>query len=306
MNRSFVFRAKPAAWAAAALLLACGSASAALHGRNLDADASTFEAYYDDLLDITWLANAQLSETEYFGLPAEEFELHGISRSVAFDWIDAMNAADYLGYSDWRLPATLPIDGSDYVFELRGDGSSDMGASISAPGTPYAGSTASEMAHLYYVTLDNPPGLDEALDPTACFVGGCLVNRGPFDFPVPQLAIYWSGTTSPDQHGFAFHFGLGLQTAIEQGQDGNSALAWAVRDGDVSAIPAIPEPGTWALLVAGLGAIGAQTHRSRRAASDGLPSRASALIGLRRWIASHCGGTSFSSSSTSHTDRSSS
>jgi len=251
MIRSFLFRPKHGALAAAALVLACGSASAALHGRNLDADASTFEVWYDDMLNITWQANANLSLTEQFGLPGS-FDL-GIERSTAFAWIAAMNAAHYLGYSDWRLPATRPINGSDYVLELRGDGSSDVGASMSAPGTPYAGSTASEMAHLYYVTLGNLPGLDVSGDPTSCFLAGlagCLVNPGPFEIRLDRQPFFWSGTTTPDGHAFAFDFGHGLQAAVNTP---GHAFAWAVRDGDVAAIP---EPETWALLVAGLAAVG--------------------------------------------------
>jgi hypothetical protein len=250
------------ALAAAMLALACGSASAALHGRNLDADASTFEAYYDDVLKITWQANASLSSTEPFGLPGS-FEL-GIERSTAFAWIAAMNAEHYLGFSDWRLPATRPINGSDYVLELRGDGSSDVGASMSAPGTPYAGSTASEMAHLYYVTLGNLPGLDVSADPTPCFIAGpagCLVNPGPFEIRLDRQPFFWSGTTTPDGYAFAFDFGRGLQAAANTP---GHAFAWAVRDGDVAAIP---EPGTWALLVAGLVGVGAQASRRRAGTS---------------------------------------
>ena len=253
------------ALAAATLVLACGSAGAALHGRNLDADTSTFEAYYDDVLNITWMANASLSLTESFGVPGS-FDL-GIERSTAFAWIDAMNAAHYLGFADWRLPATRPINGSDYVLELRGDGSSDVGAGMSAPGTPYAGSTASEMAHLYYVTLGNLPGLDVSANPTPCFITGladCLVNPGPFDIRLDRQPYFWSGTTTPDGYAFAFDFGRGLQAAANTP---GHAFAWAVRDGDVAAIP---EPETWALLVAGLVAIGARLG-NRPAGRDEAP-----------------------------------
>ncbi len=38
-------------------------AQAALHGRNLDNDPATFEAWYDDVLDITWLADANFART---------------------------------------------------------------------------------------------------------------------------------------------------------------------------------------------------------------------------------------------------
>ena len=58
-------------------------------------------------------------------------------------------------YNDWRLPQILPLNGSSYNYTHSYDGSTDRGYNISAPGTIYVGSTASELAHLYYTTLGN-------------------------------------------------------------------------------------------------------------------------------------------------------
>src|ERR1035437_7528079 len=64
---------------------------------------------YDSDFNITWQQNANLAATNTFGVS-------GISGSGAMtggtanSWIAAMNAADYLGYSDWRLPTALNQD----------------------------------------------------------------------------------------------------------------------------------------------------------------------------------------------------
>jgi hypothetical protein len=106
---------------------------------------------YDDVLDVTWLQDANLAHIQRFGLPSKgpgdgthAFGITG-DGSMNFDtashWLVAMNAASYLGYSDWRLPTTLEPD-----------------LSCSAQGTRSSGfnCTGSEMGSLYYVSLGNP------------------------------------------------------------------------------------------------------------------------------------------------------
>ena len=73
-------------------------------------------------------------------------------------WIAGMNDANYLGFSDWRLPTVSPINGVSFNVGTAFDGTKDSGSNISAPGTIYAGSTASEMAHLFYNSLGNNSG----------------------------------------------------------------------------------------------------------------------------------------------------
>lgn len=80
------------------------------------------QAVYDNVLDITWLANANLADTEAFGLtvslnelpnPGEIGSTGRMSWFTANAWITAMNAAGgtgYLSYNDWRLPATAQPD----------------------------------------------------------------------------------------------------------------------------------------------------------------------------------------------------
>ena len=218
---------------AAALVLCAGGANAALQGRNLDANAATFEAYYDTVLNITWLADADIAKTR------------GEANEGRKNWGDAVayaTALNVFGVTGWRLPKVLPRDGSTvYNTTFTNNGSSDRGYATTGIGW----GTTSELGHMFYVTLGN-----------SAF---SLTNTAPFS----QLAAndYWTGqplgrlaTT-----GFFFNTGIGLQDTASLAF---TYKTWAVRDGDISA--PIPEPQTYALMLAGLAAIGVWVKRRRR------------------------------------------
>ena len=100
--------------------------------------------------NIYWLADTALAHQETFGVS-------GISSSGRMDWytanlwIDGMNTAEYLGFSDWRLPNTL-INDPDCTQDIEGN----------VPGTTAAGSgyhcTGSEFGHLFYEEIGATAG----------------------------------------------------------------------------------------------------------------------------------------------------
>jgi hypothetical protein len=82
----------------------------------LSADGITV---YDTVNNITWLANGNLASSNRFGLPvctttSSATPCVNPSGSMnwvgATAWVAAMNAANYLGYSDWQLPTTPLVD----------------------------------------------------------------------------------------------------------------------------------------------------------------------------------------------------
>lgn len=188
---------------------------------------------YDTDLNITWLANANLAATNTFGLATNSYIAYdGTGGSVILNngswnsgsmtwggaqmWIAAMNAANYLGYSDWRLPSTTDMGtpGCDYSYN-----GTDCGYN----------STGSEMSHLFYTELGNKGFYDTfgAAQPYG------LVNTGPFtNF---QSASYWSTEYAPaGGNGWNFNFGFGAQGFDYKGYN---YFTLAVRDGQVATAP---------------------------------------------------------------------
>lgn len=112
----------------------------------------------------------------------------------------------------WRLPHTLPINGSNYDYDWKTDGSSDNGFNMSAPGTAYEGSGASEMAYLYYNSLGNKGCVDIICNP-----GQGLENTFPFKNLIGSY--YYSETEYNGPPGtfeapaaWAFYFNRGQQS----------------------------------------------------------------------------------------------
>jgi uncharacterized protein (TIGR03437 family) len=75
---------------------------------------------YDTANNVSWLADANLPATNRFGLPLCNGSGSGVQTCVnasgsmnytaAAAWVAAMNAANYLGHTDWQLPTTPVLD----------------------------------------------------------------------------------------------------------------------------------------------------------------------------------------------------
>ena len=224
-----------------------GTWETALQPRDLDNNGSV-DAWYDTQLDITWLADANLNGQLTWG--------------DAVSWAAGLNLG---GSPGWRLPKQ-----SDFA----------NGCNDSFNGTNCGfnvDTTQTELGALFYVTLGNFAAVDTfgAIQPS----GYGITNAGPFINL--QSDAYWTG--QPDTVGngipgdtceqadtcaYFFDFGFGAQQ-IENKT--NTFYAMAVHAGDVGVVPSpVPEPGSWALLLAGLGlTVGLARRRSRAAAVAG-------------------------------------
>jgi hypothetical protein len=164
------------------------------------------QTIYDPMTNITWLANANLAATDTFGLPtcADQNTPRicvgkdgAMSWNSTAQWIANMNAAAYLGQTNWQLPplaATCPNYGCD--------------------------GSQNPMGTLYYDQLGLARGTPVVATPD--------VDVGPFNRMQPYL--YWAceGATvqSPCQAdgpapGFewSFSFGNGFQGTDILGND---------------------------------------------------------------------------------------
>ena len=158
---------------------------------------------YDTDLNITWLADANYAMTS------------GFDADGAMTWSTAMTwAADlsYGGYTDWRLPATVQPDAT------CGDQSGGDSFGYNC--------TGSEMGHLFYTELGGVARTSIATTHNANY------NL----FQNVQSSYYWSGTLYAPDTGLAWYFSFynGVQTAHLKNHNG---YAWAVRPGDVAAVP---------------------------------------------------------------------
>lgn len=224
----------------------------------------TFQAYYDSVLDVTWLANASLPKIESFGLDGDSPFPHGqMSWYTANEYLRRMNESAYLGVTTWRLPKEIPLDGIAFDLAYSTDGTTDFGQGVPHGWVNAGGEPVSELGHMYFVNLafsgtyelEKYPGSDGVLSGTAPIIG---LDDGR----------YLTSTTWPEDDRFVWAFDMlyGLRTFNGKGGPDGVALAfvWPIADGDVffdyaAATPVpvpIPAPFTLLLLSPALALIG--------------------------------------------------
>lgn len=180
------------------------NANAALISRTV----GTVAVVYDDDLNITWLADANLAASNTFDVTGVPTNTGGaLTWDEATEWIGGMNSSDggngYLGFTGWRLPTTLQ---PDPTCTIAPDGDS-RGFNCSG----------GEMGHLYYIEdiTASSPGL----------------------FSNVQSAYYWSGTEFSASNAWRFSFDNGQQGTADKSSIGLRSYAWAVHDGDIGIVP---------------------------------------------------------------------
>lgn len=202
---------------------------AALFARDLDGNLSNgHEGVYDDVLGITWLADANAG-----GL---------------MTWQDANNwAANFAinGFADWRLPSLIPVNGTNFQVDFSSgrifDGSQDASYNVGQVGSASQGFLGSEFAYHFYINLGAEAQTN--VDGSYNFPSSGIANASN----VANLALF------SNIQGFAYWLGLeysGDTTAawdffVNDGfQDisgkGNLFAAWAVHNGDIGTVVPIP------------------------------------------------------------------
>lgn len=228
--------------AVAVLVMASGVAQAALMDRGGG-------LIYDTVLNVTWLQDANYAKTS--GYDADGRMSWGAANTWAANLVfhDSVRNVDY---SDWRLATNSPLAGGNWNVTFNYDGTTDIGYNIT--------SIHSEMAYMYYVNLAllgrySTGGLTQA----AFGIFGDGTVSGQADVGLIrdlQAGTYWSAaayTPNASTHSWNFQFTEGYQHINPQN---NEFYAWAVRDGDVAAVP---EPD--GLVLAGLGMVSLISRR---------------------------------------------
>lgn len=227
----------------------------ALFVSSLSATAALFDRgngmIYDDVLDITWLQDANYVATRFAETGGLEGSADGtLSWEDALTWVDQLS---YEGYTDWRLASPRLEDPSDICFAK--DGSCEFGYNTSV----------GELSHMFYNNLGNLGFFDVEGNEQAGY--GALNTSfvdGDSGETIELLNIqegYWYGEEFGPLTTSAWAFGY--SNGYQHGHPKDIAnWSWAVRDGDVSAVSAVPVPAAGWLFISALGALAIRKRQS--------------------------------------------
>jgi hypothetical protein len=187
------------AWAVTGAIVLLASSLPLLQAASSLVPSSDGITVYDTVNNVTWLADFNLPASNRFGIPVcaqTNVGVHvcinpsgSMNYGAAAAWVAAMNAANYLGHSNWQLPTTPLLDSS---CGKTGPNGQSFGF----------GCTAGALDTIYNNVGLKPPNTAVPIPPG---------KTGPFSNVQPYL--YWSqsvssaGTTSGNA---TFSFATGL------------------------------------------------------------------------------------------------
>lgn len=237
--------------------LVSGAAQAALHDRGGG-------LVYDDVLDVTWLADANYAKTSGYDTDGLMTWEQAMEWAASLSYFDSVRGVTW---DDWRLPTVTDTgpsgcDVNDCGFHVQSVSATEDGTVV----------VLSEMAHMYYVNLGfkgyysrsgfNQSGWGIFEDGT---LGGERDGLGP-DAVINSVQSdgYWTGTPnlSDSSKAWGFEFSVGGQSTYTHGDPyGRNVTfySWAVRNGDVAAVP---EPSPAILFGAGFAGLALMRRRS--------------------------------------------
>ena len=182
------------------------SAHASLVGRlPLTPGGTDYQAAYDNVLDITWTTNAGLS-----GLGNWDNRV---------GWADGLDTANYLGVDGWRLASMSVSAGLP------------TGTSTNPVDCDSASQSAcedNELGYMFYINMSGILGDNLTGDQT---VGEITLTD--------VQSFYLSGTEYDSSNAWVLDFRSGHQCYLTSSTclTISSLYGWAVRDGDVGAVP---------------------------------------------------------------------
>ncbi len=181
----------------ACLAVVSFSADAALVGRLAATPGGTdYQAYYDDVGDLTWLADANYAVTSGYDADGQ------MNWDAANTWAAGLSVG---GNDNWRLASALNADGTGPCFGYY--------------------CTGSEMGNLFYNVLGG-----DARDLLS------IVHNANYDLfsNIQILYPYWSATEQAPSSFAAWYFNMydGYQGYFGKYHD--YYYAWAVQSGDVA------------------------------------------------------------------------
>lgn len=244
-------------------LLISSLSYSALHIRDLDGDWSNgHEGVYDDVLDITWLADANLALTIKFNI--NNINSSGsMTTSLMDTFLLSANVSNLLGYSGWRAPKTAFLSDT-YNGTTTYDGSSDRGYNIGAPinlTNPNGQSTnflGSELSYMYYQNLG---GLARCSSSSLCLQDSNLYglnnlsNQNNYSLFSGLKHGYYLSETKTSGNQIFFDTTNGAQGRFLSNGFG---YVWLVHDGDIGLAPVPIPAAAWLFASALIGLLAAK------------------------------------------------